>query len=428
MKKIAVMMALLAGSLYTFGQTLDEINDMMGKLQYRKAKEGVDKFLADPKNAGKADGWYFKGRIYNSLSKDSSIATAEALQLKLDAYDAFVKYQQMDAKDVRFILENHASYVDLYNGFFDIGSNSFDAKNYSAAADAFRGGLKVEDYVRSKGYDYNGFKFPVLDTSLVLNAAISLKLANKYDEAVVYYRKLVDAGVNKEQYLDVYLFLIEYYSKKNDNSNLQAVMDKAKQIYPATDWTQMAIEIELEKLGKDENKDVVFAKYQELIKQYPGNYFLLYNYSVEMFNMLYFPSDKKIPNPDALKAEIETNLKNAIAVASKEKINDANTLMANFMYNSAIDYNDSSLKYKGMKPDDVKKRNEFKALYQKKIDECIPYADAVVKYFAEVPKLRPTQKANYKLMLDKLSQLYTAKGNAAKAAEYDKKKDDVDKL
>src|SRR6478752_2313349 len=106
MKKIAVMMVLLAGSLFTFGQSLDEINELMGKFQYRKAKEGVDKFLADPKNASKADGWYYKGRIYNSLSKDSTVAPAEAFQLKQAAYEAFVKYQQLDPKDLRFMLES----------------------------------------------------------------------------------------------------------------------------------------------------------------------------------------------------------------------------------------------------------------------------------------------------------------------------------
>lgn len=427
MKKIAVMIVLLAGSLFTFGQSLDEINDLMGKYQYRKAKEGVDKFLADPKNASKAEGWYFKGRVYNALSKDSTVAPAEALQLKQAAFDAFVKYQQMDPKDIRFMLESppHASYVDLYNSYFDVGSVDFEAKNYAAAAEAFKGGLKVEDYVRAKGYEFNGFKFPALDTSLVLNTAISLKLAQKEDDAVVYYRKLTDANVNKEQYLDVYLFLVDYYSRKGDNANMQAIMDKAKGIYPGTDWAQLAIELELEKLSKEENKDIVIAKYKELIQKYPGNYYLLYNYSVELFNKLYFPSDIKPANPDGIKADITESLKNAIAVASPEKVNDANSLMANLLYNSAIDYSDSSAKYKGMKPDDVKKRNDFKALYLKKVDEAIPYAETVVKYFADQPTLKATQKANYKLMLDKLSQLYTAKGNTAKAAEYDKRKDAV---
>ncbi len=91
-------MVLLTGSLVTFAQSLDDINDLMGKFQYRKAKEGIDKFLADPKNASKADGWYYKGRIYNSLSKDTTIAPAEALKLKQDSYEGARVYHSLKAK------------------------------------------------------------------------------------------------------------------------------------------------------------------------------------------------------------------------------------------------------------------------------------------------------------------------------------------
>lgn len=427
MKKLVVMMAFLGGAMFTFGQSLDDINEMMGKNEYRKAKDGIDKFLGDAKNAGKADGWYFKGRIYNSLSKDASVTPAEAYKLKTDAFEAFKKYQQLDSKDIRFKLENYASYIDLYNGLFDVGAIGFDKKDFSSAADAFKSALVVEDYVRIKGYEYNGFRFPVLDTSLVLNVAIALKQAGKEDEAMTYYKKLTDANVNKEQYKDVYLQLVDYYYRKNDKASMDAIVEKAKPLYPDVDWSSIAVEMDLENLSKIENKDELLAKYSELIKTYPTNYFVSYNYSTEMYNYLY-ASEKKPANPAAMKAALSESLKNAIANAPKDKQVDANMLMVRFLYNDAVDLDDSSRKYNGTKPDMVKKKAEFKAAYNKKLDEVLPYAESVTKYYAEQPKLKAVQKANYKIVLDVLSQYYTAKGNAAKATEYDKKKDDVDKM
>jgi len=57
-----------------------------------------------------------------------------------------------------------------------------------------------------------------------------------------------------------------------------------------------------------------------------------------------------------------------------------------------------------------------------------PYAESAVAYFAALPTLRPIQKANYKDVLDILSQFYGAKADLKKAAEYDKKKAEVDKM
>jgi len=137
--------------------------------KHKDAKAGIDKFLSDPKNANEAAAYFYKGKIYNAVSKDSTITPEESMKLKTDAFDAFKKYQQMDAKEVNFILENHGSYFDLYNGYFDIAAQTiFKDTNFSASFEGFKNALAVEDYVKSKNYDYGGFKFPSLDTSLIL--------------------------------------------------------------------------------------------------------------------------------------------------------------------------------------------------------------------------------------------------------------------
>ena len=79
MKKYCFVMFMTFAGMVSFGQSLAEINEMLGKAQYKKAKEGIDKFLSDTKNAAKSDGWYYKGRVYNVYSKDSSLSVSESL-------------------------------------------------------------------------------------------------------------------------------------------------------------------------------------------------------------------------------------------------------------------------------------------------------------------------------------------------------------
>jgi hypothetical protein len=418
MKKYSFFIMLIFASTIVFGQTLTEINDMMGKLQYKKAKEGIDKFLTDAKNSAKGDGWYYKGRIYNSLSKDSTNSSTDAMKLKLESFEAFKKYQQLDSKQVSFILENYGSYFDLYNGFFDIGAREYNNKNFTSSFEGFKNALLIEDFVKGKGYVYNGFKFPEMDTSLILNTAIAAGQAKDEESSVIFYRKLTDANLGGEQYLNVYQYLADHYLKKGDDANLTAILDKGRKLYPDNDYW---VEVELDKVSKTGNKPELLAKYEELMKRYPEKYIYPYNLGVEMFNELY-TGDNKPANVEAAKNKLTEVLKSAINL---DKGIDAKMLMTRHLYNAAYDYQDSSKKIKGAKPEDVKKRNDVKALYMKKMDECIPYAESVVTYYAEQPSLKPIQKSNYKIVLDILSQMYATKGDLKKSAEYDKKKDAV---
>jgi hypothetical protein len=55
MKKYFVMATLLLAGAAGFAQSLEDINKMMMLGQDKKAKDAVDKFLTEAKNAGKAD-------------------------------------------------------------------------------------------------------------------------------------------------------------------------------------------------------------------------------------------------------------------------------------------------------------------------------------------------------------------------------------
>ena len=421
MKKYCFFIMLLFAGAISFGQSLDDINKLMLLNQNKKAREGIDKFLGDTKNAGKADAWYYKGRIYNSLSKDSAITTSEALKLKADAFEAFKKYQQMDAKELNLVNDKYGSYFDLYNGYFDIGAKEFNNKNYINSFEGFKNAIVIEEFVKSKGYDYNGFKFPVLDTSLILNTAIAAGNAKDTASSISYYKKLTDANLATEQYLNIYQYLVEYYIKQKDAANLKAILEKGRTLYPGEKyWT----EVEIDEIAKSGNKEALIAKYEDLIKKYPSEFAWPYNLGVEIYNDLY-KSEARPANAGALKNKLSEVLTTAINI---DKGIDAKMLMTRHLYNAAYDLQDSSKKIKGAKPDDIKKRNEVKAMFMKKIDECIPYAEGVTAFYAALPAIKPVQKSNYKIVLDILSEFYTTKGDLKKAGEYDKKKATINKL
>ncbi|CAN5859743.1 hypothetical protein BH11BAC4_BH11BAC4_17020 [soil metagenome] len=412
MKKIFILVMLAFSTVAGFSQSLDDIRDLLNKKDNAGAKSAVDKYLADEKNASKAEAWYLKGRAYNAYSNEKSAPESEIYNLKNTAFESFKKSQLLDPKDVAMKLESYTSYLDLYFSLYDLGANYFNSKNYEAAYSSFKKSLDVESYILSKQYTYTQATLHPLDTALVLNTAVAATQAKKDDEAVTYYKKITDGNVGGDNYKEVYEFLVNYYSNKEDAAALAAILGKAKKFYPANDyWNQ----VELDKIGKTGDKAALYAKYEEMIAKDPANFALAYNYSVELYNTNYGPNSKP---DDASKEKLSTVLKAAIA---NDQGIDATVLMANLTYNLASDAQSAKALIKGVKPEDKKKKDEFNAIANKKMDECIVYSEQIVKYYESKAELKGRQVGNLKIVLGYLSEIYKIKGDPKKAAEYEKK-------
>ncbi len=327
MKKMYLLLVMMVSSMAGFSQSLDDIADMMAKKDFAGAKAAIDKYLSDEKNAAKAEAWYYKGRVYNSYSYEKSTPESEMFGLKTAAFEAFKKNQAME----------------------------------------------VGEYILGKKYTYPQATIYTLDTALVLNTAISATQAKKDDESIAYYRKLTDANVSGEGYKEVYEYLVEYYNKKGNKEELDQILAKAKRFYPTNNyWNQ----VELDNIAAKGDKDVLLAKYEEMLSADPENFALNYNYAVELYNKNYGSDDKKAD--EASREKLTAVLKKAIAI---DKGIDATVLMANHTYNMASDAVSAASMVKGTKPEDVKKKNELKAISNKKMDDCIVYSDQVVKFY-----------------------------------------------
>jgi hypothetical protein len=411
MKKFLCLALILAGFNAGFSQSIDDVKKLIDKQDWAAAKKAVDGVLANEKLAAKSEAWYYKGLVYNEYSKKAELA-ADCPDCKMQSFNAFKKYQVMDPKNVYMVLEQNVRLFDLYNGYFDLASKAYEVKDYAGAFTNFSNASMVEDYIRDKGFEYNGFKFGAVDTSLVQNMALSARLAKNDVEAVKNYERLVALNLSGPSNLEMYQYLAQYYIDNKNQDALNKVLEKGKQLYPGDEyWT----EVEIDQVDKSD-KPTLFSKYEEVMAKNTGSYTVVYNYGVELFNYLYV-GDNRPADFEARKTKLDEVLKKALVIKNSP---EANMLMARHLYNDVYETQDGIKKIKGTKPEDAKKRVELKGVAMKQADECIKYADAASKLYAALPKLKPVEKANYKNALGILESMYGYKGDAAKSAEYKK--------
>jgi hypothetical protein len=419
-KKIFIFSLCLALGSSSFAQSLDDIGKLMDKAQFAAAKTAIDKYLGDAKNASNSDAWYYKGRIYNSLSRDAATAKADAYSLKESAFDAFKKHQDLDKKDMRMKLESYNSYLDLYLGLYDLGAILFNEKDFKGAYNSFSKAQDVENFILSKNYTYNEIKLNKLDTSLVMNTAAAALQATDSTNAVLHYKKIVDANLTAKEYEAVYEFLASYYRAKKDNANMQAIIAKGKAAYPQSNYWN---ELEILNASESGDKTAMFAKYEEVYKKDPTNFANTYNYAVELFNSLYAKEVKVIDETTANK--LTEVLKAAIA---SDKGNDANALMTSHLFNYAADYSTRAALIKEgklAKPADLKNKKDLTTKANLKMDEVIPYAEKSLAFFKGLEKPTARQKVTQQQTAGFLADIYRVKLNPKKSAEYDKLKDSI---
>ena len=420
MKKLCFFSFVLFVAAVANAQTLDDIGKLMEKNKYDAAKVSIEKYIADPKNAASAEAWYYKGRIYNSLSKDSTVAKQDAYNYKQTAFDAFKKNQQLDKFDLRMKTEFYKSYLDLYLGFYDLGAQNFNLKNYPAAYNSFTKSQEMENFILSKNYLYDEIKLNKLDTALVMNIAASALQASDTLNAVINYRRITDAGITGLDYERVYEYLGRYYLEKKDNSNAQMILAKAKTAYPTNNFWNA---LEVEQISKSGDIKALLARYDELYNKDPRNFANSYNYAVEMYNSLWANVNK---SPDtALFLKLTTVLKSAIAV---DESMDATMLLNNHLFNVAADYSTKAALIKVIKttkPDELKKKKDLNASSINYMNELIPYGESMMKFLSAKTTLTTKQKINYKQVANYLSDAYRLKGDLKKSAEYDKITDSI---
>jgi len=402
-------------------QNVDDIKEYIAKGQWDKAKSAVDQYLSKEKNTTKWEGWWYKGVIYNEIAKSDQFRSL-APDGRMEAFNAFKKYYEIDTKAIQATLEQHVRLFDIYSGYFDLGVARFNESKFDEAYTNFKNALTIEEYIAAKGYEYitggTTFKFPPFDTTLVKNIALSAYRAKKEDDAMIYYQKMADKKIAGPDNQDVYELIVDYYNKKKDYANREKYMQLGFELYPDDDyWYQL----ELEDVDEKDTK-AVFAKYDELIVKYPTKFLLIYNYCVLRFNYTY-TGDKKPADYKESQAKLEATLKKALAI-NKESA-EANSLLSRHFYNVIYDIQDDIAAIKTNTPADQKKKTDLKTKMITQADDMIPYAQTAFNVYNNKATLKAVEKGNFKMITDILASVYDLKGDKAKSEEYRKKQESI---
>lgn len=411
MRKFLLSALLLTSFTGVFAQKLDDVQESLNKGKYTDAKDKIDKFLSDPKNQSNANAWYYKGRVYSTLARVDSTN-----QLNYDAtaiaYDAFKKYQELDPKNTLMTLDQNVGLFQAYDTYYNKGVKYYNAKDYANSFDNLKKALDVENYIAKRGYVYNNFKFPTLDTNLVNLTATSAYLAKKEDESIPYFQQLADANLSGKEYKEVYGVLAQYYLNKGDQAKADKYIAQGKQLFPDNEYW---VGLEFGNPGTDTLKR--FARYEQMLQKYPDNYALAMDYAAELYNYTY-SNDKKPGDFAARQAKLQAALTRAINLKSTAF---ANFVMSQHVYNQIFDLQDALRAVQGNSPASAAKRRDYNTKISAKYEEMLGYAQKSYDLYTADTNLKIQDKANLRKVIDELIDYYERKKQQDKVTFYTNK-------
>jgi tetratricopeptide (TPR) repeat protein len=413
---LATAFALVVTS--TFAQDLKDVQEKISKGKYDEAREKLDKFMADPKNANNANAFYYKGVINNYMAQTDS-AGKLTYNASKEAFDAYKKTLQLEPKNVLMTIDQNMGLFQLFDMHYNKGVKAYNNKSYDAAFKSFKDAVEVQDYIRGKSFSLPTYTPPVLDTQLLNLTASSAYLAKQQDVAIPYFERIANAKVKgTPEYREIYALVSQYYLNKKDDANATKYLALGKELYPDEDYW---LGLEFGNVGTD--KEAKLKRYEELIAKYPTNASLALDYAIEQFNYTYV-WEKKPADYTARQTKLQTGLDKALAMNAGN--GTAHFIVAQHYYSQIFDLEDARRAIRGATAADAAKKKDLSALIDKKYDQLM---DASQKAFdvwsKDVATLKTQDKTNYRKVTDYLIDYYTRKKMNDKVAFYTTKKGEI---
>jgi hypothetical protein len=328
MKKAFLAIALILSVNYLMAQDDAVIQLYVAQKQYEKAKDEVDKWLAQPKlkDKDKPTAYLWKMLVYSNLYADSAL-TSKYPGADVEALDALAKYQQLDP-ELKMLREQTffaAGIGNLYTGSFAIGKNYFDKKEWDSAFKYFSASTRMGDFLlRNKLSSSTA----TIDTVTVLYTGYSAQNAKKLDSAAKYYAMLADIKIKDPEYEDIYKFLIEYNAQVKNDAEFKKYLALGKELYPndAASWTQY----EMSNMTANASLTDLLQKYQQEAAAGSLNEDKLVAYAEALAT-----TDKQQLDPLDSMQKVNLKLAAAQAFAKAYDMNDSNGLYA---FNTGVIY------------------------------------------------------------------------------------------
>ncbi|RYF84710.1 MAG: hypothetical protein EON98_08500 [Chitinophagaceae bacterium] len=413
MRKLFLTAAFAASLTITYAQDLKDVQEKISKGKYDEAKEKLDKFLADPKNANDAGAYYYRGIIQTYYAQADSAGKLQ-YDASREAFAAYKKALEIDPKNKYMMLDQNIGLFQLFDMNYNRGIKNYNNKDYSTAFTSFQKAMELQDYIRSKGFSLTSYTPPALDTQLVNLTASSAYLAKKEDQAIPYFERLANAKVAGSEFKDVYALIVQYYLKKNDQANVDKYLAIGKQLYNDEDYW---LSLEFGNVGNDH--DAKLKRYEEMLQKYPNNASLALDYAIEQFNHTYV-WEKKPADYTARQAKLQTAMEKALQLNPNNGL--AFFIASQHYYSQVFDMEDERRAITGNAAPAAAKRKDLNAKIDKKYDEMAAASQKAFDIYSNQSDLKTQDKTNYRKVTDQLIDYYTRKKMNDKVTFYQNKK------
>jgi hypothetical protein len=422
MKRMLLSLVLAVVCTGLFAQSVDKVKELLKANKLAEAKDEIDKTLLIDKNQKNADAWYYKVKVYNAIAANDQLKTQypDALLQSLAALKNYVQYD--DKKFALLILDSYKPINEIYQGLFQTGANEYNAQKYADALVNFKGAIAAIGFMYKEGWIKQS-----MDSTATLYAGISAEKADKRDEAVIYYKTIADSGITKiggNDMAEIYKWLADYYTRKGDKENAAKYTALGKQKYPNDIFYD---ELTLDALRKSGNKDSLFAEYEVINKQHPDSAIYYFNYGLELYQYATDTSTgKRVANSDDLIKKAQDRL------LTSYKLNpnypQTSLVLGQISYNQGVEFQILGKPKGNTNADELKKRQDFRAMSVKKFDEAIPYLEKVDQLLGSQGKLKKADKVALRDAYDMLITIYESRKDKPKIDSWTDKYNNVDKV
>jgi|KBSMisStaDraftv2_1062788.scaffolds.fasta_scaffold01483_10 hypothetical protein len=403
-------------------QSVDKAKDYLKENKIAEAKDEIDKALAVEKNQKNPEAWYIKAKIYDAVGSNEQLKN-QYPDCWLQALSALQKYAELDTKKrVSLTEDNYKPATEIYQGLFQSGAANYNAQKYNDALRDFRGAITAINFMYGQRWIKQS-----MDTTSILYAGISAEKSNQRDTAAVYYRMIADSNITKiggNEMAEIYKWLADYYTRKADQANAAKYVALGRSHYPHDIFYD---ELQLDEWRKTGPKDSLFAKYEEINKEYPDSAMYFFNYGLELYQYATDSSSgKKVTNADEYIKRAQEKM--LMSVKLNPTYPQAYLVLGQIAYNQGVEFQVLGKPKGNSNPEEVKVRQGYRESAVKKFNEAIPYLEKVDQLLGSQAKLKKADKVALRDAYDMLVTIYESKKDKPKIDAWTVKYNDVDKV
>ncbi|HEX3024693.1 MAG TPA: hypothetical protein VHP12_05740, partial [Chitinophagaceae bacterium] len=239
MKKLLLLAAFASLSFFVKAQDFKKVQTASILGQTELAKTEIDKFASDTKALAKPDFWMWKAKVYAAVYADEKLREKYPSS-EVAASEAFQKYVSMDST-MKSMKENNGydAAFDIYKPSFNQGIKSFNSKKWESSLYYFKYSVEYYDIIYKNKWSSLTMPF---DTASILYAGYSAQNAIKINDAVKFYKRLVDNHVAGEANLDIYRYILIASSDKKDSADFYKYYAISQQTYPKENWYEYELD------------------------------------------------------------------------------------------------------------------------------------------------------------------------------------------